>query len=66
MLKLPLGFLDYADGVTRGFFWRGKDIHKKGNCLVKWENVCKPKKVWWSWSTEFENAEHCLVDKTPI
>ena len=44
-LKLPLGFLDYIEGSTRGFFWRGKDIHKKGKCLVKWENVCKPKKV---------------------
>ena len=44
-LKLPLGFLDYIEGSTRGFFWRGKDIHKKGKCLVKWENVCKPKRV---------------------
>ena len=43
-LKLPLGFLDYIEGSTRGFFWRGKDIHKKVKCLVKWENVCKPKK----------------------
>ena len=44
-LKLPLGFLDYIEGSTRGFFWRGKDIHQKGKCLVKWENVCKPKRV---------------------
>ena len=44
-LKLPLGFLDYIEGSTRGFFWRGKDIHKKGKCLVKWNNVCKPKRV---------------------
>ena len=44
-LKLPLGFLDYIEGSTRGFFWRGKDIHKKGKCLVKWENVCKPKRL---------------------
>ena len=29
-LKLPLGFLDYVEGATRGFLWIGKDIHKKG------------------------------------
>jgi hypothetical protein len=22
---------------------RGKEIEKKGKCLVKWEKVCKPK-----------------------
>jgi hypothetical protein len=44
-LNLPLGFLDHVEGSARGFFWRGKDIEKKGKCLVKWEKVCKPKKA---------------------
>jgi hypothetical protein len=26
------------------FLWHGKDINKCGKCLVKWENVCLPKK----------------------
>ena len=41
--KVPLGFLDHIEGSSRGFLWRGKDIDKKGKCLVKWENVCKSK-----------------------
>jgi hypothetical protein len=45
ILKLPLGFLDHVDNSSRNFFWKGKDIEKKGKCLVKWENVCKPKKA---------------------
>jgi hypothetical protein len=44
ILKLPLGFLDHVDNSSRYFFWKGKDIEQKGKCLVKWENVCKPKK----------------------
>jgi hypothetical protein len=34
-----------VEGSARGFFWRNKDIDKKGKCLVKWEKVCKPKKA---------------------
>jgi hypothetical protein len=45
ILKLPLGFLDHVDNSSRNFFWKGKDIEQKGKCLVKWENVCKPKKA---------------------
>jgi hypothetical protein len=45
ILKLPLGFLDHVDNSSRNFFWKGKDIEQKGKCLVKWYNVCKPKKA---------------------
>ena len=44
-IKLPLAFIDHVEASIRGFLWRGKDIHKKGNCLVKWEKVCLPKKA---------------------
>jgi hypothetical protein len=45
ILKLPLGFLDHLDNSSRNFLWKGKDFQQKGKCLVKWENVCKPKKA---------------------
>ena len=43
-VKMPRRFLDHVEGSARKFLWRGRDINKKGNCLVKWEQVCKPKK----------------------
>jgi hypothetical protein len=39
-LRLPLGFLDRVDGSSIEVFFRGKEIEKKGKCLVKWEKVC--------------------------
>ena len=44
-LRLPLGFLDHIENSARGFLWRGKEFEKKRICLVKWVNVCKPKKI---------------------
>ena len=44
-IKLPLGFLDHVENSCRNFLWKGKDIEKKGKCLVKWETVCKPKEA---------------------
>jgi hypothetical protein len=45
ILKLPVGFLDHVGNSSTKIFWKGKDIEQKGKCLVKWENVCKPKKA---------------------
>ena len=42
-IKLPLGFLDHAENSCRNFLWKGKEIDKKGKCLVKWDKVCRPK-----------------------
>ena len=42
-MKLPLGFLDHVENSARNFPWKGKEIVKKGKCLVKWEKVCLPK-----------------------
>ena len=42
-MKLPLGFINHVENSTRNFLWKGKDIEKKGKCLVKWEKVCLSK-----------------------
>ena len=42
-LKVHYTQLDHADKSIRTFLWHGKDIEKKGKCLVKWEKVCMPK-----------------------
>jgi hypothetical protein len=65
-LKLPLGFLDHVEGTARGFLWRSKDIEKKGNCLVKWEKVCKPKKGRWPRCTQHENSEYSFVNEESL
>ena len=42
---MPIGFIDHVEKSARGFLWAGKDIEKRGKCLVKWDNVCKPKRA---------------------
>ena len=44
-IKMHLRFLDLVEGSARNFLWRNRDIDKRGNCLVKWEHICKPKKA---------------------
>ena len=44
-LKLHFTHSDHLEKSMRIFLWQGKDIEKKGKCLVKWENVCKPKEA---------------------
>ena len=47
-IRVPFTILDHFEKSGRNFLWYGKDINKKGNCLVKWDNVCLLKKqvVW--------------------
>ena len=44
-IRVPFTILDHFEKSGRNFLWYGKDINKKGNCLVKWDNVCLPKKA---------------------
>ena len=44
-IKMPIGFVEHVEKSSRGFLWAGKEIEKRGNCLVKWDKVCKPKKA---------------------
>ena len=39
-IRVPFTILDHFEKSGRNFLWYGKDINKKGNCLVKWDNVC--------------------------
>jgi hypothetical protein len=43
-MKLHVTHIDHIEKASRNFLWHGKDIHKSGSCLVKWEKVCLPKK----------------------
>jgi hypothetical protein len=36
--------LDEVNRWARGFFWAGKDRVEEGQCLVAWQQVCKPVK----------------------
>ena len=42
---MPAGFIEHVEKSSRGFLWAGKDIEKRGKCLVKWDKVCRPKKA---------------------
>ena len=42
-LKVHYVHIDHTEKSMRTFLWHGKEIEKKGKCLVKWEKVCLPK-----------------------
>lgn len=42
-LKVQYTHIDHMEKSMRTFLWHGKEIEKKGKCLVKWDNVCLPK-----------------------
>lgn len=44
-IRVPFTILDHFEKSRRGFLWYGNNINKHGNCLVKWEKVCLPKKA---------------------
>jgi hypothetical protein len=37
----PAWLLEEVTKWLRAFFWTGKEIHE-GQCLVAWDNICKP------------------------
>lgn len=41
----PAWFINAIDKIRRGFFWRGKKLNNGFRCLVKWEHICRPKRV---------------------
>lgn len=41
--KVHRTILNHVNKSSRTFLWYGKDINKRGNCLAKWNMVCKPK-----------------------
>ncbi len=41
---LPAWVSKAVDRVRWGFFWKGKKINNGFHCLVKWEQVCRPKR----------------------
>ncbi len=43
--RLPTWVSCYIDKIRRGFFWRGKNLTSGFYCLVKWGNVCRPKRL---------------------
>lgn len=44
-LKVHYTHTDHMKKSMRIFLWHGKDIERKGNCLIKWEKVCRPKEA---------------------
>ncbi len=40
---LPAWVLCALEKIRRDFFWKGKKLTNGFHCLVKWENVCRPK-----------------------
>ena len=44
-LKMHYTHVDHIEKSMRVFLWQGKEIEKKGKCLVKWDRVCLPKEA---------------------
>lgn len=42
-LQLPPQIIKQIDGYRKKCLWSGGDINRKGNCLVAWEDACRPK-----------------------
>ena len=42
--KIPVSICNKIDKICRNFFWGGSDDKKKLH-LVRWENICKPKRM---------------------
>ena len=42
-LKVHYTHTDHMEKSMRIFLWHGKDIERKGSCLIKWDKVCRPK-----------------------
>ena len=62
-MKLPLGFLDHVENSARNFPWKGKEIVKKGKCLVKWEKVCLPKLAGGLGVKKSEDSEYIITNE---
>ena len=44
-LKVHFTHIDHIEKSMRTFLWSGKEIDKKGKCLVKWDKVSRPKEA---------------------
>ncbi|KAM0834610.1 hypothetical protein ACQ4PT_063479 [Festuca glaucescens] len=42
VLEVPCWVLEELEKNLRGFFWAGKEKAHGGQCLVAWQNCCKP------------------------
>jgi hypothetical protein len=42
VLEAPCWVLEALEKNLRGFFWAGKEKAHGGQCLVAWQNCCKP------------------------
>jgi hypothetical protein len=43
MVQLPIEIIEQINNYRRHCLWRGCDLNKKGNCLVAWSIVQRPK-----------------------
>ncbi len=41
--RIPVWVSKAIDKIRRGFFWKGKVLDDGFNCLVNWEQVCRPR-----------------------
>jgi hypothetical protein len=42
IMEAPAWLMEEIDKWTRAFFWAGKDTVNGGQCLVSWQQICKP------------------------
>jgi hypothetical protein len=43
IMDAPVWLFEEVERGFRGFFWAGKEKANGGQCLVAWDQVCKPK-----------------------
>jgi hypothetical protein len=43
VVQLLVEIIDQINKYQRHYLWQGSDLHKKGNCLVVWSKVQRPK-----------------------
>jgi hypothetical protein len=48
------------DKIRRGFLWHGSDDVRRGNCLVNWRRVQRPKKLGGLSVLELQNFKRVL------
>ncbi len=63
VFRLLAWVITALDKIRRGFFWRGKKLANGFHCLVKWDQVCRPRRVGGIGIQNFRSMNSALLMK---
>jgi hypothetical protein len=48
-INIPKWVIKSIDKIRRGVLWKGRKDVNGGSCLVSWEIITRPLKLWRTW-----------------